>query len=77
MQQRQHICGGEEAGQRNREDSKKSGENREHDSLLSDVPDPHPGFSGFLSLLPAMLARFDCECNQRPAGKFRGAVFRC
>jgi hypothetical protein len=45
LQQRQHIRGGKKAGQGNREDGKKRGKNREHDSLLPDAPDSHAGFS--------------------------------
>ena len=39
LQQRQHVRGGEEARQRDREDGKKGGENRKYNSLLPDVPD--------------------------------------
>ena len=75
LQQRQHIRGGEKARQGNREHGKKCRENRKHDSLLPDVPDSHPGFSCSWFVLPAMFARFDCECNQRPGREKSGGRF--
>ena len=75
LQQRQHVRGGEEARQRNREDGKKSRENRKNDSLLPDVPDSHPGFSWFLVFCRRCWLALIANATSVPAGKFRGRFF--
>ena len=66
LQQRQHIRGGQEAGQGKREDRKQRGKNRKHDSLLADVLDSHPGFS--YAFFCRRLACFDRQC--KPSRQF-------